>query len=448
MVGTRQETRLGQAPRPALVDSTAWGAALAAAYALLAVAPLAFVLAVRPAGSQSVLQEAGKAAGLCGFALLALQVALSARAKAVERPFGLDVLMQVHRAMGVFAMGLLVLHPILLAWGRRSAWLFSFQTPWPIVLGKIALAGLVVGTLSALYFRRLHLDYQVWRLLHKGMILIVAAGFLHGLTAGADLRPIAPRICWWLLLVLAACFFAYRNLVLPFRRRRCQVVAVTPRTGNTFTLTLKPEAGSPPRHRPGQFMFLTLRPEGRHREEHPFTISSPPTQKDVIEATIKKSGDFTSEIERVKPGDMALIDAPYGRFSCVHHGARRFIFIAGGVGITPIYSMLRYLHDTGDTRPVLCLYGNRAEDDIVFRRELALSPKHVEVVHVLSEADDAWPGERGYITRELIERYAREFLSEADIYVCGPPPMMHKVFQALRARGVPDRRIHAERFLI
>jgi NAD(P)H-flavin reductase len=124
------------------------------------------------------------------------------------------------------------------------------------------------------------------------------------------------------------------------------------------------------------------------------------------------------------------------------------VFIAGGVGITPILSMLEYLQDTGDERPVVLIYGNKAEGDIIRREELDGLPGNVRVVHVLSHPDAAWTGPSGYVTKDVIRQHAGEMLEAAHVYVCGPPVMMGMLIRGLRELGVPDARIIYERFAV
>jgi predicted ferric reductase len=193
-------------------------------------------------------------------------------------------------------------------------------------------------------------------------------------------------------------------------------------------------------------MFLALKRAGRKSEEHPFTISSSPTTEPPMTVTVKQSGDFTNTIGETKPGDVAFVEAPFGRFSYAYAEAKAFLFIAGGVGITPIVSMLRALRDTGDERPAVLIWGNKTESDIFFRDDLAAMAPRVRVVHVLSHPNDSWLGPKGYVIDDIIQEFAADILATAEVYLCGPPPMMKSVSTALRSLGVPKRRIHTERF--
>ena len=398
---------------------------------------------------EAFLTELGKGAALTGFTLLILQVVISARFKFIDRPFGLDVVMHLHKHMAIFAAILLLSHPVLLALGHKSAKLFFFETSWQVNLGKVALLLLLLTILFAISFKMLRVDYQVWRFSHKGSIFIVILGFTHALVIGSDIQKNGMKIYWWALLVAAIGIFIYRNLFVPlWGRHRFEVISITQETYNTWNLALKPKNNQIFSYQPGQFMFVKLLRNGYHPEEHPFTISSSPTQKGIITATIKESGDYTRTIGQTKPGDTALIEAPFGRFSFVHHKAKSFLFIAGGVGLTPIISMLRYLRDTKDERPVIFIYGNRTENDIIFQAELETLPQNVKLVYVLSEPDSQWQGPRGYVNEQIIRDYAGDILGHAHVYVCGPPRMMEKVISCLKTVGIKTDRIHYERFAL
>ncbi len=421
--------------------------ALAVCYALLIVVTLILLFAERSSSEAGFLENAGKGAARLGLAIVLLQVVLASRNKSIDRAFGIDKAMWLHRFMAVAAVVLLLLHPVLLSASYRSLALFSFKTGWQVMLGKAALFIVVAGTLVAVGFKKLRVPYQTWRFMHKGMICVGAVGVAHALTVGSFALPTKVYLC--ALLAVTVCVFLFRNvLAAKLGRRRFTVAAVTRETHNTYTLAFEPIDKGALVYQPGQFMFLKLLRQGMSSEEHPFTISSSPTREGQLTATIKQVGDFTNTIDQTKPGDQALIEAPFGRFSFVHDQPDKLVFIAGGVGITPLMSMLRFLADTGDTRPVLLIYGNRTEEDIIFRDELASLPEHIRVVHILSSAGAEWDGPRGFVDETAIREHAGEMLSETHVYVCGPPPMMASVIRSLRALGVKRGRIHYERFAI
>jgi len=242
----------------------------------------------------------------------------------------------------------------------------------------------------------------------------------------------------------------YRRWIL--NRNAWSVAGVTEVAPNIRELKLIPGNGQGFNYQPGQFMFLRVFGKNIESEEHPFTISSSPSQKGFITATIKSSGDYTSKIGQIQPGDKAHVDAPYGVFSYLRHKPQgKMVMIAGGIGITPLLSMLRYMRDVDPHHNVQLIWGLQREEEIVYKDEvekLKTELAHFDWVPVMSNQPE-WPGETGFITRELIEKYAvkaGEDPREMDFYVCGPPIMMDIIIPILEKMGVPARKIHFERF--
>lgn len=418
------------------------------AYLVLVSAPLVLVALFGPPPHGGTAARLGRAAALVAFPVLVMQVVLGSRLKPVHRPFGLDAVMLFHKGMALVAASLLVAHPLLIAWGENEWGILSLDSPWQVWLGKAALLLLLLGLLGAALRGRRVLPYQRWRLAHKSMVLVPAVAFFHAVLIGPDLQAAAPAAMWWVLGALLFGAFAWRNLFYPrIGRRRFRVSEVRPVSRGATTLSLAPDDGRlPPAWNPGQFMFLVLDLPERGREEHPFTISASPGEGGSLAVTIKKSGDFTDGIDTVRTGDRVRLDAPFGRFSHVHHQTEALVFVTGGIGITPVRSMLRQLQDDGGGPPSVLIDANRTEADIAFRRELDQLGDWIQVVHVLSEPGEDWEGPTGLVTADMIRRYAGQLLDKAHVFLCGPPPMMKSLLAELRLLGIDRNRIHHERF--
>jgi len=422
-------------------------ALLIAVYLLLILLPLTFALLSGTSPRSSLLYEIGKAAAIIAFTMLCLQVVLVSRCELLDAVFGIDAAAQFHKVTAICAVCLLIAHPILLAAASGRFDLFSADS-WKVDIGKLTLAFLLLTVAFALTFAFFAVDYNIWRFLHKSAVLLVLLAFAHSFLIGSDLNNLTMQVTWFALLAVAASVFIWRNAVAPWRRRRFTVTDVRPETHDTFTLTFEPEDGRSFPRDPGQFMFLKLKRPARRSEIHPFTISASPTRQYIVQATIKKSGNFTNTIDRTRPGDKGFIEGPFGKFSLVNFEVGQFLFIAGGVGITPLMSMLRYLKETGDTRPVTFLYANKTTDDIIFRKELETMPSNVKVVHILSRPNDSWQGPRGRIDPQFLRQYAGDILSSAHVFLCGPPPMMTALKNHLKNLAVPSNRVHFERFTL
>jgi len=415
------------------------------------------IVTIAGGATQGIVYEMGRNTALAAFMLIFGQVLLAARIKWIERPFGLDILLRFHKYMGMAAVALLVLHPLLLAAGSgRLDLLISLDQPWFIWMGKAGLVLLLANIAISLYSYRLKLQFETWRLIHDILApALIVMAFTHSLVAGNDLQQPLMRGLWISLLIIALGLFSWHRILRPLhlKKRLWQVVDVVPEAPNVWTVKLSPPEGERVYdYLPGQFQFITFyRGRGLPVEEHHWTISSSPAEKNDISSTIKALGDFTATIKDTRPGDKAAVHGPFGRFSHVLHPEETdLVFVAGGIGITPLMSMLRYMRDKKENRSVLLLYGNPNTEQIVFRREIdeieAGGTPRLKVVYVLAAPEEDWSGERGHIDAEKITRYCGPDLSGKTFYVCGPPPLVTGVVNALYNMGVSHRQIRIEIF--
>jgi predicted ferric reductase len=435
-----------------------WGGAmLLFFYLLLTAGPLILTLLLAQEEEENFFTLSGAALALIGFPILVGQVLLASRLKIVDRVFGMNNVYVFHKTMAMVVGFILILHPFLLAAsGNNWGLLTRFDQPWYLLLGKINLVLLLTTiTISTLY-KQLHLTYEQWRSLHNLIaVLLLTFGFLHSMYIGEDLKRPTMQLVWGLLLAIAAAGYLYHKVVGPWLRRRhpFRIAALVQEAPKVWTIKLTPPSGEQPlEYIPGQFQFLTFyhSPVARS-EEHPFTISSSPASREYHTSTIKESGDFTSTIGQLKAGDPVGVQAPFGRFTYLEHPEEDdLVFIAGGIGITPFMSMLRYMRDTGTNKRVLLLYANRREEDIVFRSELqAMADAHqpqLQIVHILSQAAEGWTGEKGHVNLDLIRKYCESSMKGKVFYICGPPPMMDQIIPALIRAGLQSSQVRSERF--
>ena len=409
------------------------------------------------AKAEGILHDVAINFALVGFMMLTIQFLLAARVKWIERTFGLDMLIRYHKYVAVAAAGFLILHPILLALSHGSlTLLIGLKLPWYIWVGKAALILVIANVLISIYQGRMGLKFEKWRMIHDLLApTILVLIFVHPWFAGDDLEHFPIQALWIIMSLGAGWMFIYHRFLRPkqLAGHPYRVTEVQQEAGNVWTVKLAPPAGQHiADYLPGQFHFLTFyREPGLPVEEHHWTISSSPAQKDTISSTIKAVGDFTKTIPETRAGDTAAVHGSFGRFSHVLHPHERdLVFLAGGIGITPLMSMLRHMRDTDDDRSVLLLYGNRTEKDIVFRDELEAIEKgkrpDLTVVHVLSGAGKDWTGETGHVDRERIEKYCGVDLSKRIFYVCGPQKMAEAVIKTLLEMGVSKSRIRQEIF--
>ncbi len=427
-------------------------------YIAIILAPLAISIAYVPDMHKSFLYELGRAFALTGIMIIIMQVALASRIKWIEKYFGFDMVLRFHRHIVVFGAALVIAHPILLAIGV-GGWdlITSMKLPWYILLGKGAMLLLVLNVATASWQRGLKMKYEAWRILHDVMaVLLIAAVFIHSSFAGRDITHSSVLTVLWIILPCAALvLFFYHRFLRPYilGKKPYRVDEVIQETKDIWTVKMSPPEGAEiPAYAPGQFQFITFhRDKKLPVEEHHWTISSDPADKKHICSTIKDLGDFTSTIKDTRPGDNADIYMPFGKFSYIYFKpVNGFVFIAGGIGITPFISMLRHLNSAGSAEKVLLIYADRNEEDIAFRTELERIERTgkpaLSVVHVLSGPGKNWSGETGHIDGERILRLCGNDISGKMFLASGPKEMVRSAVSGLKQAGVADENIDIEVF--
>ncbi len=373
--------------------------------------------------------------------LLLAQFLLSSRIRIIERRLGQDKMLSYHRWMGRLAVGLLSIHLGLSIaadlLGPGQVTLAPYRIPGAIGLVLIFCAASLAST-----YRLLGLRYEVFKTVHMltyaGFPLVLVHVWMQAHTPEQYLLWAALTTAYVLLLV-------HRLLhIHAVRKNHFTVAEVQQENEDTWSLFF---TGCSPEYLPGQFMHLQLLRDGRLSASHPFTISSSPT-RDLLSVTAKEVGDFTSTLGHTRPGDRAFIDAPYGVFSFLHAPAGRpLVFLAGGIGITPFMSMLRYMQDQQIDREVLLFWGNRRESNLLFRAELRDIETRISGLKIVlaMSGEPEWPGVKGRLDVDLISRYTSD-LTECEYFLCGPPPMTRSLQKGLIDRGVPTAQIHREIF--
>jgi len=232
-----------------------------------------------------------------------------------------------------------------------------------------------------------------------------------------------------------------------------RVAAIFVETPEVRTFRLVPTAALalPFDYLPGQYLNISLLIDGR-KVNRSYTIASAPTRSGYCEITVKREAGGTASRflhDHVHAGDLLNISAPAGHFTFTGTEAESVVLIAGGVGITPLVSKIRYLTDRAWPGKIYLVFCVKTEADIIFREELQYLQKRHPNLHVgvtLSRADsDRWQGARGRISRDMLARIIPD-LAAQPVHFCGPEEMNQSVRQMLRELGVPDEQIKFESF--
>ena len=441
------------------LERTLWATAFLAV--LLAPALLAPLLhGLRPGDGASLLSELSVGMGLLATSMLVCAVVLPSRVRSLTRTFGIDGVLAIHRFVGLAVTLLVGLH-IVLVIIAKPANLALFDVMHAPNRARAAVGATVaLGALIALTVlrRRLRHRYEVWRWAHlalAGTALVLSAlhiWWLNHLIRDPSMRALFAAFALGVLVVLG-----YRWLWMPvFGAGREYVVReIRPESSTVSTLVLEPKRSRSRRgyraleFAPGQFAWLRLQPSVR-AEEHPFTIASSAHLGLWTEFTIRHSGDFTSELRLLRPGNPVWIDGPHGAFTLDLQRTTGLVMIAGGVGITPMMSMLRTLAHRHDRRPHRLLVVASTIDELLFRAEIRKLQQRLDltVVEVLRKPPPSWTGPSGRIDESLLTavlpgKFRR---NQLDYYLCGPPAMVDDVRSVLDKLEVPEPRIHTEQF--
>ncbi len=232
-----------------------------------------------------------------------------------------------------------------------------------------------------------------------------------------------------------------------------QVVAIFRETPNVKTFRLREPGGGPMPFSflPGQFLTYSADIDGR-LVRRSYTIASSAAQTGYVETTIKRedAGIFSQFMhDRVKEGDLIDVVGPSGVFTFRGNEAGSVVLIGGGVGITPLMAVIRYLADIAWPGEIFLVYGARSTEDFIFRAELEYLQSRRSNLHVAATmartAGAAWMGAEGPITGELLTRSVPDLISRR-VHLCGPPTMMEAVRKLLSDLGVPPEQVKAEAF--
>lgn len=202
---------------------------------------------------------------------------------------------------------------------------------------------------------------------------------------------------------------------------------------------------------PGQYLTATVLPEGKPVKRS-YTIASAPTERAYVDLTIKREENGVESRyfhDRVQVGDLLDFAGPSGSFVFTGHECKCLVFIAAGVGITPLMCVTRYLTDKSWPGEIFLLYSCHSPQDFIYKEELEfLQRRHpnLHVVVTVSKAEGTdWKGQTGRITKELISKSVPGITSRR-VHICGPKEMMEATEKFLIELGVPNEQVKTEAF--
>lgn len=417
--------------------------------------------------------------GWLGLLFLVLALTVTPIRKLAKWP----AIASARRVLGLYGFFHILVHfLIFFAFDRdgslSSTWT-EIVTRTYLQLGTIALVLMIPLAVTSTDGMITRVGARRWKRIHRLAYVVAALGVVHYyLLVKADVRQpvLFGVVTGGLLLYRVGQWIADRSARAarsalveskPVRPRpwsgELAVVRVTDETHDVKTFRLAPVGGGelPFAYEPGQYLNVALDIDGR-RVPRSYTIASSPSLGGHVEITVKREPEGTASRflhDRVVEGTRLKITAPAGKFvftgETVIGDARisvpRVVLVAGGVGVTPIMSILRYLADRSWKGRATFVYVARTERDLIFRAEIEALAKRLpglEATLTLTREPDgsSWSGARGRLTKSLLAPIAAD-LVRSDVFVCGPDEMMTHAKQLFVEMGLPPERFHQEAFL-
>ena len=425
-----------------------------ASIAMLVIAFAVLWLLARPGGD--VGSFVGQLIGAEGVLLMSVGLVLISTLRWVEQFFdGVDKAAVWHRRVAITGTILIGVH--IATTGNRHP---THLGPTLGTIGIVGLATLTVWAIAprwrSLTPRRLRQpagrlmetsavqlvgrwvgSYGLWRGFHRLTGIFLAFGFVHGVM---DSTVFGSQLLRWSYLVVGGvgiAFYLYRELLARHfaHTHDYEVSSVEPIDDASFEIWLRP-LGERFAFRPGQFALVNLEArDGWHR--HPFTIASGP-QENEVRITVRALGDFTSSIgELVEPGMPAVISSPQGHFDYTR-GTEHQVWVAGGIGVSPMLSWLRSAAPGRLPHRVDFFYTARGPAPLA--DEVAhLADHHDELrLHLIDTA--ASPR----LTAEHILETAGTESRQLSAFLCGPEQMVSTLQRELLRAGVKPANVHRE----
>jgi propane monooxygenase reductase component len=237
----------------------------------------------------------------------------------------------------------------------------------------------------------------------------------------------------------------------PIQDLQTEVESIEPLTHDISRLSLK--LIDPPEMMFNAGMYVDVyTPDGEHKRA--FSMANTPSSDDRLDFIIKiyPGGRFSSLLkDDLKPGDSLRAKGPYGVFVLRENSDADMVFIGGGAGMAPIWSILNSMAERNIDRKATYYYGARTRKDLFYEDELRQLEERLgsfRYVPALSEPseEEGWDGETGLIT-DVVDRLEGD-LTGYEAYLCGPPPMIDAALPVLLAKGIGEARIFYDKFTI
>ena len=386
---------------------------------------------------------------LLGSFLAIVGLVLVSRISWVERSVGHDRLVIWHRKLGPWSMYLITFHVLLVVAGYAGndraklgveLWRMIRRYPWmlPAFVGFVFFAAAGVTSYKK---ARAKMSYETWWTVHLYTYLAIALSFMHQVLTGPMFIGHPLNKLYWEFLYFGAGFaiILWRAAIPTFRSltHGLHIEQVVVEGPGVVSVIMKGRGLDKLGAQGGQFFSWRFMTKGHWWMSHPYSLSAAPTAN-YMRVTIKDLGDHSKDVRNLRPGTRVFFEGPYGTFVANTSTRGHVVLIGGGVGITPLRALMEELDPT---KAVDVIFRASRDEDLVLRKELdALADARGARVHYLVGSRKEHP-----MTAKYIMKFVPAF-RDADVYVCGPTPLVDAVHEAAVSCGIPKDRIHDEAF--
>ena len=225
----------------------------------------------------------------------------------------------------------------------------------------------------------------------------------------------------------------------PYRPIKAEITEVISETPTIKTIRVEPK--EPIIFETGQFIELTIPGIG----EAPFTPSSRPTMKDIMEITIMNVGKVTEKVHELKNGDIVGVRGPFGKgYPMDSFKGKEILVVGGGCGFAPIRSLMYELFDrSGEFKKLFFRGGCKTPQEFLYRGEIEddwVKQKDLDIKITVDKGDSGWKGSVGVVTT-ILDGIDMDYKSGVAI-VCGPPVMMKFSTKKLLDMGFKEENIY------
>ena len=387
---------------------------------------------------------------LIGSYLAIIGLLMIARIPWIEQAVGHDRLVTWHRKSAPYALYFISLHVLLVIIGYAGAdqniigktlWTIITTYPWmlPATVGFLLL--IMAGLTSYREFRS-RITYETWWLLHLYTYLGISLSFMHQILTGAMfITNQLARYYWIGLYSFVAFSILTWRVLIPFLRslrHQLKVEKVVAEGPGIISIYIKGRNIGKLKAVGGQFFSWRFITKNDWYQSHPYSLSAPPTET-RLRITVKGLGDHSKALANLKIGVRVFVEGPYGIFTSKNaQSGRHVILIGGGVGITPLRAIME---EFPNNTQIDVLYRASSEAELVLKEELDyLADRLGARVHYLVGTRSEHPMSAAYI-KTLVPQFP-----DAEIYICGPAPLVSAVKLAAADAGIPKDRFHDEAF--